>query len=202
MATCKDVAELSGVSRQTVSRVINNSDNVSPEARERVLKAIEQLNYYPNTAARSLKSTKSKSIGLIIPDARNDFYIKIADILQQKLSKLNYHLLILFSDEDDLSEQKCLSSLIEHRIEVLLFSPTGISHKFLDLLRIYNIKTVQLFRYLYNSFTSVTIDDEQGTYIAAKYLLDRGHEKLLLIEEMHSFDSPRLNGLKRALTVQ
>ncbi len=199
MANCNDVAKYANVSRQTVSRVINNSGYVSAQARERVLDAIEKLNYYPNTAARSLKSTKSKSIGLIIPDPYNDFYIKISNYLQKKLNDMNYSLLILFSDEDTQTEEKCLSTLIEHRVELLLFTPTSANKKFLQLLKSYNIKIIQLFRYLYDSFTSITIDDEYGSYLAAASLLKQGHRRLLLIEEMHSFDSLRLQGLKRAL---
>lgn len=199
MANCNDVARLANVSRQTVSRVINNSGSVSEDARQRVLDAIEKLGYYPNTAARSLKSTKSKTIGFIIPDATNDFYIKIANLLQKKLNELNYSLLILFSDEDEQTEEKCLSTLIENRIELLLFTPTGANNRFLSLLSSYNIKAIQLFRFLYSDLASITIDDTYGCYLAASSLLKKGHRKIMLIEELYSFESVRLPGMQKAL---
>ena len=200
MANCNDVARLANVSRQTVSRVINNSGSVSEDARQRVLDAIAQLGYYPNTAARSLKSTKSKTIGFIVPDASNDFYIRIANILQKKLSELNYSLLILFSDEDEQTEERCLSTLIENRIELLLFTPTGINQHFLSLLAAYDIKAIQLFRYLYSNLASISIDDAFGSYLATSSLLKKGHRRLLLIEEAYSFESVRLLGFQQALS--
>lgn len=199
MANCNDVARLANVSRQTVSRVINNSGSVSEDARRRVLDAIEQLGYYPNTAARSLKSTRSKTIGFIIPDATNDFYIKIANLLQKKLNDLNYSLLILFSDEDEKTEEKCLSTLIENRIELLLFTPTSANARFLSLLGSYNIKAIQLFRFLYNDLSSIIIDDTYGCYLASSFLLKKGHRRIMLIEEFYSFESVRLPGMKKAL---
>lgn len=199
MATCNDVAKIAGVSRQTVSRVVNNDKGVSNETKDKVLKVIKDLNYYPNVAARSLKSTKSRCIGLIIPDANNDFYIKIANLLQQKFYNMNYSLLVLFSDDDKITEEKCLETLIQNRIELLLFSPSTINNNFLNLLHNYNIKAIQLFRYIYKDLSSIMIDDEYGTYIGTKELINKGYKKILLVEEKHSFETPRYNGYKKAL---
>ena len=199
MANCNDVARLANVSRQTVSRVINNSGSVSEDARQRVLDAIAQLGYYPNTAARSLKSSKSKTIGLIIPDSTNDFFIKIANMLQKKFITLGYSLLVLFSDENEQIEERCLTTLIENRIELLLFTPTSINNRFLSLLDTYNIKAIQLFRHSYDELVSIAFDDVYGGKLAASSLLEKGHHKILLIEEYYPFESSRLSGFKQAL---
>lgn len=199
MATCIDVAKKAGVSRQTVSRVLNNSKNVSQKSRERVFKAIQELSYHPNTLARSLKSAKTKSIGFIIPDAKNVFYIEIANLLQNKLYRHDYSIVMLFSDENTFNEEKCIQYMIEKRVDLLLFTPTTKNEKLSKLINLYNLPSVQLFRDLYADLNAITVDDEYGAYIATKKLLKNGHTKIILIEGDYSFGSERLKGFTRAL---
>jgi LacI family transcriptional regulator len=92
--TMKDVAALAGVSIQTVSFVINNNPVISPETRQRVLSAIQQLNYTPDASARSLRSGRSHVLGLLIPDAHNPHFWAVLDGAEQE-SLLNGYSLIL-----------------------------------------------------------------------------------------------------------
>jgi LacI family transcriptional regulator len=78
MANIKDVAELADVSITTVSHVINQTRYVSDELTERVKKAMEELDYHPNSLARGLRSGKTKTIGLVIPDISNQFFAEIS----------------------------------------------------------------------------------------------------------------------------
>lgn len=97
MSTIKDVAKLAGVSVATVSRIINDSPNVSPATRKKVERVIKEINYQPNQVARTLYQKKSRMIGIIIPDLNNRFYAQIIDGIQSILQKKGYSALISFS---------------------------------------------------------------------------------------------------------
>lgn len=200
MVTCVDVAKKAKVSRATVTRVISEPDKVSKETREKVLKAMEELNYQPNLMASSLKSTRSKLIGFVIPDIVNPFYIEFAYELQRELKKHDYSLMIQLSNESSIEEQQCIRFLIGCRVEILLFSPIEVNANIQKNLSFYKSKTLQVFRKLYSEIDSVYIDDENGGYLAAKELLKNGHKEILLLETIsnESTVSSRKKGMMRA----
>lgn len=97
MTTIRDIAKLTGVSVATVSRIINKSDKVKKETRNKVEQVIKATHYHPNQVARTLYQKKSKMIGIIIPDLNNGFYAQIIDGIQKVLQKEKYSVLISFS---------------------------------------------------------------------------------------------------------
>ena len=199
MATCIEVAKKAGVSRQTVSRVINNSPNVTEETRLRVLQAIDELSYHPNMLARALKSAKSCGIGFIVPDPLNPFFIKIASSLQNKLSKQNYNLVMLFGHENTLDEERFFNYMYEQQVDLILFTPTNYSAKLEQTIRSHQTPVVQLFRGLYETINSITVNDRYGAYLATTELLKNGHTKIVLLEPSHEFDTGRVSGFQDAL---
>lgn len=94
MATVRDVAREAGVSLATVSRVLNNRDVVRPETRERVIKAVEKLDYVPSATARSLKTSCAKTIGLILPSLTNPFFPSLIDAASREAETSGYSVLI------------------------------------------------------------------------------------------------------------
>jgi DNA-binding LacI/PurR family transcriptional regulator len=199
MATCIEVAKKAGVSRQTVSRVINNSPNVTEETRRKVLQAIEELSYHPNMLARALKSAKSHSIGFIISDPLNPFFIKVASSLQVKLSKQNYNLVLLFGHESILDEEQFFHYMYEQQVDLILFTPSTYNSKLEETIRAHQTPVIQLFRSLYDNLNSITINDRHGTYLATADLLKNGHKKIVLLEPSYEFDTGRVSGFKDAL---
>ena len=89
-----DIAELSGVSKATVSRVLNKNPNVKKETRERIMKIIEKHNYYPNAIARNLSKQENNSIGVIIPDISNPFFSKVVDRISSEADKRGLNVLL------------------------------------------------------------------------------------------------------------
>lgn len=127
-ARIKDVASIAGVSTATVSHVINNSKNVSDEMKKRVHDAMTQLNYTPNTVARSLRSRKSNIIGLIIPIKENDnskhYFMTVANGIESVLKKNGYHLLLSNSGEDYEEEMERIKVFNTQMIDGLIIAPT------------------------------------------------------------------------------
>src|SRR5918911_800042 len=96
----KDVAREAGVSTATVSHVINNTRFVSPETRERVMRAIERCNYYPNAHARSLASGRSDTLGLLISDISNPFFPELVKSIEAAAFEKGYNVILSNTDYD------------------------------------------------------------------------------------------------------
>jgi LacI family transcriptional regulator len=92
--TIQDVAEAAGVSVSTVSRVLNDKDDVAPETYEKVQKVIEELNYTSSLAARSMRSRRTNVIGLIMPDVEFPFAIQVMKGVNRAITKLDYDLIV------------------------------------------------------------------------------------------------------------
>src|SRR6056297_1396794 len=128
----KEVADKAGVSTATVSHVINGTRFVREETKSQVLKAMEQLDYHPNLAARSLRSQKSNIIGFLVPDISNFFFTEIAREVENILRKNGYNLVLSNTDENLENEKEQLKILNAQQIDGLIMAPTGDEHDFLN----------------------------------------------------------------------
>ncbi len=122
--TQTDVARLAGVSRATVSYVVNedgqNRHAITDDTRRRVLDAIVQLGYEPDARARSLRSGGSDTIGLLIPDPHNPHYWEIVQGLEDEVQKQGFHLLLASTALDPQREWQILQALLRRRIDALI----------------------------------------------------------------------------------
>jgi LacI family transcriptional regulator len=127
-ATQDDVASLAGVSRSTVSIVLNNRTNrrisISEETRQKVWDAAVQLGYEPNALARSLRSGQSRSIGVLVPDLFNPHYLEILEGIEQVLTFAGYHMTLVVTNFDPDRERSCFRSLFQQRLDGLVLMPT------------------------------------------------------------------------------
>ncbi|WP_120222597.1 LacI family DNA-binding transcriptional regulator [Sphingopyxis sp. FD7] len=123
----RDVSQLAGVSRMTVSRVISDPELVLPATRERVLKAIADLGYVPDRAAGSLSSRRTGFIALILPTLTNANFAAVAHGLTEVLRDADYHLLIAYTEYDMAEEERQLRALLARRPEAIVL--TGAVHR-------------------------------------------------------------------------
>lgn len=151
--------------------------------KKKVLKAAEELGYYPNYSARSLKNQKSGIIGLMLSDADNMFYTKLTKSMEKYMKLRGYRLMLTYNDEDPDKERECLESLISSRVEGVFCIPVSERNRDLyDVMRKNGIHVVQVIRKMYDDLNTVVINDEMGGYLATSYLLDRGHRNILITE--------------------
>lgn len=125
MPTSHDVSARAGVSRATVSAVVNRTRFVSPELRERVEQAIRELNYEPNAVARSLKTNRTLSIGLILPTLYSPFAAPLETAIERVLTAAGYSLILCSSNEDEACEADMLQVMARKRVDGLLLVPVG-----------------------------------------------------------------------------
>ena len=123
--TIKDVAALAGVSIATASRVLTGNRATSEESRERVIQAAQDLNYRVNSRARSLRSARSQSIGVLVPDLRNPFFAELVYTIQTSLFEQGYSTLIGSANEDQVQQDQYLSDLLSQQVDGLILAPQG-----------------------------------------------------------------------------
>jgi LacI family transcriptional regulator len=202
MPTIKDVAKQVGVSTATVSHVINKTRFVSEELRERVLKAIQELNYQPNAIARSLVKRKTHTIGIIISDILNPFYTAIVRGIEDVTYKSGYSVMLCNTDEDVEKEVLYIQVLLEKRIDGLIISSAiqnGV-HPLVSQLK--GIPLVTIVRRIRGLASDAVLGDNRGgAYQAIDHLTRLGHRRIGIIcgPPGLSTGAERIEGCKGAM---
>lgn len=203
MATTRDVAQKAGVSVATVSAVINKSKFVSAALIERVERAIADLGYRPNLVARSLKSGRTKTLGILIPNIRDPYWADVVSTIEEVTRSEGYRLLLFDTKEDPAVEEESLRLLAENQADgaiVVPHSPESEARVARLLER--GTAVVLLARRLPSlDVDSVVNDNERASYLGARHLLGLGYRRigLLLFPSRTSVGEGRLQGFTRAL---
>lgn len=125
MSTIREVAQRAKVSPATVSRVLNGSAHVSQKVLQRVQKAIEETEYVPNEAARTLFKRTSKTVGLIVPSIRNPFFTQFACVVDQVCNAYGYRMFLCNSDDDLQQERAALQKMIAASVDGVILAATN-----------------------------------------------------------------------------
>lgn len=182
MTTIKQVAQHAGVSRATVSRVLNKQPQVDPDLRDRVLASVAELHYQPSAVARSLRSRQSNTIGLIVPDNRNPFFAEIASGIEQFCYGENYSVYLCNSADDDVKEIEYCHNLYQQRVAGVIMAITGRSADGIRYLHNQEMPVVLLDRRHSDvEADSVQCDHYLGAKDAVEYLIALGHRHIGLI---------------------
>ena len=179
--TLRDVAKEAGVSAKTVSRVINREQVVSPATAERVTRTISSLGYQPDELARSLKTRRSQTVGLLIADISNPFYAKCAKAIEEVTRKQGYALILCASDENVEVERAYLDLLNRRRVDGLLLIPaTGKREP--EQERTAEFPVVAFDRPLeaYDTDT-ILAKNRRGTREAIEHLIGHGHRSIAFV---------------------
>ena len=178
-STIKDVAKMADVSISTVSRVINDSKPVSPEARRRVLHAISVLDYKPNEVARSLVTKKSNIIGVIVSDIGNQYVSQVLRGVEEIGRMYNYDILLSSSYDDPEVEIKFANLFSQKQVEGIIIISEILNHKLLYKLDEFKIPCVVINRfYNVDEAPTVTINNKAASYNMTDYLINMGHKSI------------------------
>jgi LacI family transcriptional regulator len=201
-ASVKDVASRAGVAVGTVSNVLNYPDRVSPRTKERVLRAIDELGFIRNDAARQLRAGQSRTIGLIVLDVGNPFFTSVVRAAEDAAALHGSAVLLGDSGHNADRESNYIDLFQEQRVQGLLISPVGDITERLDRLRERGVPTVLVDRLAdERRYSSVSVDDDAGGYLAARHLLDTGRRRLAFVGGPTSIRqvADRLQGARRAV---
>jgi len=202
MSTIADVARRAGVSKMTVSRVINNSGYISPDTRERVEQAIAELGYIPNALARSLRFKQTQTIALIVTDITNPFFTTIARGVEDTASEHGFSVIFCNTDESREEEQEYVRVLIQKQIDGLLLVPARSTPDSIALLQDKTIPLVLLDRTIPGRpADTVRCDSELGAYQLVRHLIELGHRRIAVLSgpDEVTTATDRVAGWRRAL---
>ena len=198
----RDVAERAGVSTATVSHVINQTRFVREETRQKVIEAVEALNYQPSAIARGLATNSTQTIGLIISDIGNPFFTAVARGIQDEVRQHGYHTIFCNTDEDPAREDEYLRLLSARQIDGLIIAPTGVHSKHLTQMDKTGLPIVLLDRQTpCIDAPIVGVDNEGGAYQATRHLIELGHRRIAVLVGIETISTlaTRLAGYQRAL---
>ena len=181
--TIKDIAEIANVSYATVSRALNDKYGVKEGTKRRVLEIANQLKYSPNAIARGLKSSRTYTIGLVIPDISNPFFPEVARGVEEGASEQGYSVLLCNTNWNVSREEQYLNLLAERRVDGIIISPMSASSQSLWQDEVVGDVPVV---FLANapkgtSRPYVIIDNTRGGYLATSHLLLQGYERVAFV---------------------
>jgi len=202
MPTIKEVAAHAGVSSATVSHVLNNTRYVSEPVRELVHNAMLELGYRPNALARSLRSGKTHTLGLILPDSANPFFAEIGRAIETAAFGYGFSV-ILCNTENDIEKERMYTEVLENKqVDGIIFVASGDHRE--SLLQIMNngLPIVVVDRELGQlEVDTVTTDNYSGGMVATQHLLALGHREIACITGPSNINpsAERVTGYRSAL---
>lgn len=198
--TIYDVAKAANVSIATVSKVINNTGNISDKTRQKVKRIMKELDYYPNMLASALMGKQTKTIGLLIPDLVNPFFSELARRIEDRGHELGYNIVICNTDYDSAKENKYLLLLKQKRVDGFILASGFEDLKKVEELIKEEIPVVIVARdFPMFSVNAVAIDDFMGGYVAANHLIELGHQNMGVVARDLWSNRERLRGFHYAL---
>lgn len=182
VVSIRDVAETAGVSVGTVSNVLNRPETVSAESAERVLKAIDELGYVRNDAARKLRGGVSTTVGFVVLNGQNPFFNDVVRGAEDEASRHGIAILYGNTDEDSSRERMYLDLFEEQQVRGVLISPYGDILPRLERLRSRGIPAVLVDRFGGTSrFSSVSVDSVAGGRMAVEHLIETGRRRIAFV---------------------
>ncbi len=181
MSTISKVAAKAGVSRTTVSHVLNHADRVSQSLRDKVMLAIEELGYVPNPQAQSLRTGRTNIIAMLIPDIRNPFYPELVKTAQSELEAEGLDMLIFNTDVPGGHSQEhgreYLRQIGRKRVDGLIVGDFALHGMQDDIINL-DLPTVFIGHLPNHAVDSVKLDDFGGGYLMGEYFARKGHKRV------------------------
>jgi LacI family transcriptional regulator len=202
-ASIKDVAREAGVSIATVSRVLNNIDVVNEDTKKKVEDAIKKLSYRPNIVARSLKTQRTKTLGIILPDIASQIYPEVVRGVEDIANIYDYNIILCNTDLNIEKEKEYLNVLKEKMVDGVVYISSSLEKEVIDTIHDLQMPTVLVETAdSENTFASVTIDNIEAANKAVSFLIEKGNKKIAFIgtsSEKINASSMRYEGYKKAL---
>ncbi len=177
--TIRTVAERANVSTATVSRVLNNDPRVRDETKRAVFESMKELGYTLNFVARSLKTSRTHTIGVLAPELAGDFFMFIAESMNRELTQHGYSLVVSSSKDSEEEEAKRIRHMAERLVDGIVLIPIGASSDHIAQIKALDIPIVVVDRAFKGLDTDhVLVDNEGGAHDAVSALIREGHRRI------------------------
>jgi len=201
LATIRDVAEASGVSIATVSRVMNGSDRVNEETRRRVWSAAGALDYWPNGAARTLTTRRTHAIGVLLPDLYGEFFSEVIRGID-RTARLNKHQTIISSSHADTEGVMAAAKSMQGRVDgLIVMAPDRGSVKAIEQIKKRFPVVLLNPRFRVSGCHAISVANLDGAFAVASHVLEQGHRHVAILKgPAGNVDAEeRLRGYRKAV---
>lgn len=204
MTTINDVAKRAGVSKSSVSRVLNNNiEYMAEDTKNKILKAMKELDFVPNQVAQSLKKKTTKTIGIILSDISNPFWSEVLKGVQHECTNNGFSLMVSSSGEKPEIEEENILNLKNRLVDGIIVNTAGQNFNLFTKLIDEKYPIVFLDRFPQKmNVDTVIVNNILGAWRSIQYLIDQGHERIGIISYPINNKTPRidrLEGYKKAL---
>lgn len=205
--TRNDVARRAGVSVATVSYVLNNGPKpVAAETRQRVLRAIDELAYRPNAIAQSLRSRRTRILGLVLPDSANPYFAKLSRAIEDAATARGFQVVVSNAAEDQAREARLIEAMLRLQVDGLIWIPADLRDDAAGV-ELPPVPTVQVDRSCFPAeqplqWDAIEADNVAGGRLAAEHLIGHGHRRIAVLSgpSGHVHAADRLSGARQVLT--
>lgn len=179
--TIRDIAEKTNLSITTVSLVLNKKPNkIAKSTKDKIFKAAEELNYIPNQVARAMVRKSINIIGLILPDIQNTFFADMAKGVEKEARKYNYRTMLCDMDNDEQKIYQYLEMLYQNGVKNVIIGASdegNVNKTLFSMIKQFNMNAVFIDQFIEDEDVScVSVNNEEGGYLAAKHLIELGHK--------------------------
>lgn len=205
--TIKDIAKICNVSVSTVSRAINNSPDISPETREKIIKVVRDNHYIPNNNARNLKRTESRTIAVLIKGINNPFFWPIVTIMENEIQKRKYTFILHRVDQNQDEIDVAVALEKEKKLKGIIFLGGYFSHSKEKLAKLtvpFVLSTIRMKDIMPLKYCgSVSVDDTKESKKVVDYLCSLGHKRIAILTSSpydESIGTMRYEGYRQSLS--
>lgn len=202
MATIYEVSKLAGVSLATVSRVINKNSRVSDKTRQKVMDAMSELGYRPNSIAQSLASNRTNSVGILVSELNGPFFGQMMAGIESELRAAGKHVIITTGHSEEEKEKEGIEFLISRNCDAIIIHVEAVTDDYLIDLCKGDTPVYLISRYVDEiSENCISLDNELGGYLATKSVIEKGHTEIAYIggPRFKADSKLRFEGHQRAL---
>jgi len=203
--TIKDIAKICNCGVSTVSRALNNHPDINPDTKQRIMEVVARYDFVPNSSARNLKITESRTIAVLVKGMTNPFFTKMIKIMEEEIQKSKYSMEMRHVDEKTDEVEVAIELVKEKKLKGIIFLGGYFTHSKEKLERIgvpFVLSTITMERAYDGSYSSISVDDVAESYKMVNYLIEKGHKKIAIMtapEEDTSIGKLRTEGYIKAL---
>lgn len=179
--TLNDLAKMCGVSKTTVIRALHGEGRINDKTKSMIINKAKEMDYQPNLLARSLVSGKTMTLGIVIPDLRNQYFPKIVDAVAKTVNKQGYILNIMVHEDNKESERRIIRNFAGHGIDGIIINPINKGNDFTCMMNEVKVPYVVLSTGDCDNCNCVGIDERKAGRDAAEYIIEKGYKDIVFV---------------------
>jgi LacI family transcriptional regulator len=185
--TSKQLARICGVSVGTVDRALNNRPEINPQTREKILRVSRELGYRPHLVARSLKTGRTMTVGIVVYDLDNRFFAQLVNAVERVAKESGYFVYLTHSNHDLAQERDCLEHLAGLNVDGILIVPTSKGYEFVRFIKSLHAPVVTIGNRISQSIPFVGIKDREAMKRAVAFVAQKGYRRIVYVSPPLSY---------------